>query len=394
MLGGCFSGSDIGKPTLPPPVVICVNAISQEVTDFDEFVGRTEPSATVEVQSRVSGFLETVDFQDGQLVAEGELLATIESDEYEAIHEQSLANIQLWKSKLKLAETSFGRFKDLLAKNSVSQAEYDESEAAVSEARSQIIAAEAAAARTDLDVKYTKILAPIAGRTDRAFVTPGNVVSGGVGAGTPLTRIVKDSPMFAYVDVDEQSVLSYKRRAREKGTGDAPGGALKSLQIPCMLRLQDEAEFTHSGYLDFAENRVDGATGTIRIRAVFENEDRFLTGGLFVRVRIPKGEPYTGVLIPEQCIATDQADKIAYVVNAKGQAELRVLELGARFDELRSVTSGITAGERVVFQGIQKVRPGLDVQAEMAPTETTSPIQDETATKTDVEAGEEKEPQS
>ncbi|MFK7738176.1 MAG: efflux RND transporter periplasmic adaptor subunit [Pirellulaceae bacterium] len=366
-MSGCSSGGNLGPPPMPTPVVICIEAQSRELTDFDEFVGRTEPSATVEVQARVAGFLQTVEFDDGQLVAEGDLLATIEPDEYDAIHKQALANIDLWKSKLNLAETSFKRFKELLGNNSVSQAEYDESEAAVSEARSQITAAEAAAARTALDLKYTRIVAPISGRSDRAYVTPGNIVSGGLGAGTLLTRIVDDTPMYAYVDVDEQSVLSYKRRAREAGTNDSASGALKSLRIPCLLKLQDESEFVHEGYLDFAENRVDGATGTIRIRAVYENADRFLTGGLFVRVRIPKGEPYIGVLIPEQCIATDQADKIAYVVNEAGEAELRVLELGSRFGGLRSVISGIEQGELVVYQGIQKVRPGAAVAAEVTP---------------------------
>ncbi|MFN3188996.1 MAG: efflux RND transporter periplasmic adaptor subunit [Aureliella sp.] len=350
---------------MPTPVVICIEAQSQEVTDFDEFVGRTDPSESVDVQSRVSGFLETVEFEDGQLVKAGDLLATIESDEYAAIHAQSLANIELWQSKLSLAETTFARYKELLANNSVSQAEYDETEAAVKEARSQITAAEAAAARTELDLKYTRILAPISGRTDRAYVTPGNVLNGGFGAGTLLTRIVNDTPMFAYIDVDEQSVLAYKRQALEAGKSNSESGALKDLQIPCLLKLQDEKEYTHEGYLDFAENRVDGGTGTIRIRAVFDNEDHFLTGGLFVRVKIPKGTPYTGVLIPEQCIATDQADKIAYVINGSGEAELRVLELGTKFGAMRSVVSGISAGEKVVYQGIQKVRPGAAVQAEM-----------------------------
>ncbi|MEM8736665.1 MAG: efflux RND transporter periplasmic adaptor subunit, partial [Planctomycetota bacterium] len=236
-LSSCSSASN-GKPqSLPAPVVICVEAQSRELTDFDEFVGRTEPSATVDVQSRVSGFLETVEFEDGQLVEKGQLLATIESVEYDAIHKQSLANIDLWKSKLSLAETTFERYKDLLAKNSVSKAEYDETEAAVKEARSQIAAAEAAAARTALDLKYTRISAPISGRTDRAYVTPGNVVNGGFGAGTLLTRIVEDTPMFAYVDVDEQSVLAYKRRVRAAGSGEDRDGSLKDLKIPCLLKL-------------------------------------------------------------------------------------------------------------------------------------------------------------
>lgn len=363
VLLGCGSKQNQLPGQLTKPVVICVTAGTQEVTDFDDFVGRTEPSETVDVQARVNGFLQTVDFVDGQLVSAGDVLATIEPDEYKAIHQQSLANIELWQSKLALAQTSFERFKELRKNNSVSQAEYDESEAAVQEAQSQITAANAAAARTELDVKYTNILAPISGRADRTLVTPGNVVTGGLGAGTLITRIVNDTPIFAYIDVDEQSVLHYKRLAREKGTNNSPDGALKDLSIPCFLKLQDEDEFEHEGVLDFIENQVDSGTGTIKLRGVFENTDHFLQGGLFVRVRIPKGKPYKSTLIPEQCIATDQADRIAYVVNDKNEVEIRVLELGSRIGTMRSIRKGIRAGEKVVYQGIQKVRPGMEVQA-------------------------------
>ena len=239
------------------------------------------------------------------------------------------------------------------------------------EAQSQIDASQAAADRAALDLKYTKIYAPIAGRANRTLVTPGNMVTGGLGQGTMLTSIVTETPMFAYIDVDELALLKYKRRVQAAG-GRAEGVELKDLNIPCFLQLQDETGYPHEGKLDFAENRIESSTGTIRLRGVFDNSDHLLEGGLFVRVKIPRGEPYEGVLIPEQCIALDQADRVAYVVNAKNEVEMRKLELGARFESMRSIRSGISAGEKVVFQGIQKVRPGMVVQPELAKAEKDS----------------------
>lgn len=361
---GC-SKQPTANQTKQTPVVLCVNAVSQELTDFDEFLGRTESSETVLVQARVSGFLESIEFKEGEPVQQGDLLATIESEEYDAIHKQSLANIKLWESRLALAEVTFGRYKELLAKNSVSQSEYDESQEQVFEAQSQVDAAKAESERTALDLKYTQILAPISGRADRALVTPGNMLTGGLGQGTALTTIVKDTPMFAYIDVDELALLNYKRRVQEAGGRDE-GVSLKDLKIPCFLQLQDEADYPHEGYLDFAGNSIDSATGTIRLRGVFDNQDHLLQGGLFVRVKIPSGEPYQGTLIPEQCIALDQADRIAYVVNSKNEVEMRKLELGARFGDMRAIRSGISEGDRVIYQGMQMVRPGMVVDPQDA----------------------------
>ncbi len=373
---GCSGSAGMAKKEAEPPVVICVEAIGQEIIDYDEFVGRTEASESVDVTARVSGYLRTVDFDDGQLVEQGQTLATIESDEYEAIHAQAVANVDLWKAKLTLAEATKRRFAELRKTDAISQSEFDESVAAVQEAESQIAAAEAATLRTSLDVAYCTVAAPISGRVDRAYMTPGNMVTGGLGKGTLLTRIVNDSPMYAYIDVDEQSVLAYKRRVRSEGRSRVDAsGSLKDLEIPCYLQLQDEDDFPHEGLLDFAENRVDAATGTIQIRGVFPNTDKLLQGGLFVRVRIPKGDPFAGVLIPEQCIAMDQADKIAFVVGESGQVERRTIQVGSRIGGFRSVKSGIQAGEKVVYKGLQRIRPGAQVKPaveEIAPPRTQS----------------------
>lgn len=374
LASGCGKGGDKKAPKLSPPKVVCTPARVQPITDFDEFVGRTEAVETVEIRSRVSGFLETIDFVDGASVKEGDLLATIETEEYAAIHQQSLARIALWESKLELGRSKLKRSQALIKTASISQEELDESVAGVGEAEASLVAARADAARTELDVKYTKIFAPIAGRIDRALVTPGNMLTGGLGSGTLITQIVSVAPIYAYLDVDEASILRYIRKARgaSAGTESQEQQSLAELNIPCYLQLNDELEAKHVGKLDFVENRVDKSTGTIRLRAVFSNEDRILRGGMFVRAKIPVSDPYDAVLIPETAIGTDQGFKFAYVVDAANKASRRTLKLGGMQGSMRIILDGIKANEKVIVRGIQRVRPGSEVAPVMEEVPTSS----------------------
>jgi RND family efflux transporter MFP subunit len=347
-----------------PVKVVPIQAIELDTVDFDEFIGRTEASETVEVRARVSGFIKSVEFEDGSTIAENQLLYKIEPDQYQAIYRQARSQIDLLSARSELAESKLVRAQKLIEAKAISQEEYEENVAAMKESQAAIVAAEADAGIAELDLKYTEVRAPIAGRIDRTLITPGNMVTGGLTQGTLLTRIVRNSPMFVYFDVDERSLLTYQRLlAERRQSSNETQASLKERKVPCFLQLQDENDFSHQGLLDFIENRADSDTGTIRVRGTFTNQDGLLTGGLFVRLRIPstKGK-YKAVLIPEMAIVSDQTAKSVFVIGSDKKVERRSIELGAQKSNLRVVTKGLQAGELIVLDGIQQMRDGATVE--------------------------------
>ena len=355
----------------PAPRVTVTDVVTQEIVDADEYTGSTEASEVVEVRARVFGFLKSIDFKDGDLVREGQTLFTIEPDEYEAIHQQSVARIALNTARYELAKSKLARNESTVRSGAISREEYEESVAAARESEAAIAAATADANRTAVDLKYTDIKAPINGRIDRALVSKGNLLTGGMGSGTMLTKIVNEQPMYVYFDVDERSLLRYLGRRSDEQI--ASPGSLRDLGLTCFVQLADETDFAHEGQIDFASAEVSASTGTARLRGVFKNEDRELVSGLFVRIRIPVGKPYLALLIPERALATDQNIKYVYVVDAKGTATRRVVELGAQRGDLRIVTSGLNAGDRVIVKGLQRVKPGQHVEAEVDQAPAAAP---------------------
>ncbi|HMP05474.1 MAG TPA: efflux RND transporter periplasmic adaptor subunit [Lacipirellulaceae bacterium] len=346
----------------PVPRVTVTPVVVQEVVDSDEYTGRTEASEIVEVRARVYGYLKTIDFQDGDFVEEGQPLFTIEPDEYQAIHDQALARIGLTTANYELAKSKLARNESLRPSGAISQEEYEESVAALLSSEAAVTAAKADANRTALDLKYTVVTAPTRGRIDRALVSLGNLLVGGMSSGTLLTTIVNEQPMYVYFDVDERSLLRYMRMRGEEAASTRPG-SLRTMDVACFVQLADD-DFKHEGRLDFAAAQVNASTGTARLRGVFANEDRRLVSGLFVRVRIPVSKPYQALLVPERALGTDQNIRYVYIVDDQGVAERRNVELGGQRGELRIVTSGLSAGEQVIVKGLQRVRPGQKVEAE------------------------------
>ena len=353
---GCGPSPASTQRQTPTPVIVPIRCIELDTIDFAEFIGKTEAFKTVEVRSRVSGFIKEVLFKEGADVKRGDILFKIEPDQYQAVLAQSESRITLLDSQLELAQTKLARAKKLIDVKAISQEELDENIASVKEANAKIAAAQADRAIAQLDVNYTDVKAEIDGRIDRALITEGNVVSGGLVGGTLLTRIVENNPMYAFFDIDERSLLGYQRLlAARSPTSQEP--KMVDNSYPCYMQLQDENAFERKGTLNFIENRADGATGTIRVRAQFDNQDNVLTGGLFVRIRIPKQlQSYKAVVIPEQAIVTDQTAKSVFVVTADKKIERRSITIGPQKGELRVISAGLQAGETIVWDGIQKVR--------------------------------------
>ncbi|MDZ4821537.1 MAG: efflux RND transporter periplasmic adaptor subunit [Planctomycetota bacterium] len=359
----------------PVPKVTVTPVVAQETTDADEYTGRTEASAIVEVRARVFGYLKTVDFKDGDFVKEGQTLFTIEPDEYQAIYNQSVSRIKLTTAKNDLAKANLARRAKLLPSGAISREEYEEAVAAVKETEATIATAEADAARTAIDLKYTVITAPISGRIDRAYVSRGNLLTGGLADGTLLTKIVQEQPMYVYFDIDEDSLLRYIKMRPDRDRTAEPG-SLRELDMKCYIQLSNEKDFPHVGTLDFASSEVNAKTGTARIRGVFPNTNRELASGMFVRVRVPIGKPYQALLIPERALVKDLNIPFVYVVDSNQIAARRDVKLGAQRGNMRIITSGLKAGEAVIVNGVQRVRPGQKVQATvMEPTLPKSSIE-------------------
>ena len=332
-------------PVVPAAPRVTVAPVEQQlVTEYEELTGHVDALETVELRARVSGHLESVRFQAGQLVQQGDVLFTIDPRWYRA-------QFDLAAARAEVAAREAARAEKLLAAAAISGEEVESRRAAAAEARAALETAK-------LDLEHTEVRAPIAGRIGRALVTPGNLVSGSPGTATLLTTLVSVGDAYVYADLDEATLLKFNRLAREGRILTRNG------RIPVELQLSDESGYPRHGYIESADNRVNPATGSLALRLVFPNDDNALIPGLFARVRIPVSEPQSALLVSECAIGTDQSQKFVLTVGADNTVAYRTVKLGTVVEGKRVVREGLQPGETIIVNGLQRVRPGMTVAPE------------------------------
>jgi RND family efflux transporter MFP subunit len=343
VLAGC---SEPAPPPEAPPLVEVATPLSERVSDWDDYSGRFEPMDTVEVRPRVAGAIESVHFEDGQVVREGQLLFVIDPRPYAAELAHALAQVAGARAELANADAELKRAQALVGNKLISEADAEVRVAAQLRAAAGLAAAEASVQTAELNLSFTRVAAPLTGRASYRRLAPGNIVSADT---TVLTTIVTEDPIRFLFDVPESALLKYKREA---------GGANASRVD---IRLQDETEYRWEGRVDFLDNALDRSSGTIRLRAIVENPDGFISPGMFGQLRLFATQPFDALLVPDQAIVTDQTRQVVYVVDAEGAVGQKVVRPGRLIDGLRVIAEGLTLEDRVIISGVQRARPGRRV---------------------------------
>ena len=382
---GCDQKTSGGAPPKPTPTVAVIEPVEKELADFVEFTGWTDAVESVEIRARVSGYLKEIQFKAGGEVAAGDLLFQIDPRTYEAEVARSEGALATVQAQLKKFHAELDRTQVLREKGINTQADLDQAIAAQSEAAASIQSAEANLSKAKLDLDFTKVTAPVAGRTSRERITAGNLVAADL---TLLTTIVSLEPIYAYFDVDERTMLDIQQRIREKRMKSA-----REHKVEVRLGLANETGFPHGGMIDLVDNRVSATTGTIQVRGKFPNpiirskraeaaaddktvegaanseggdddKDRILTPGLFVRIQFQMGPPQSRLLVPELTLAQQQGQRYVFVVKSDNTVERRNVTVSRKDGSWRVVESGLQSGERVIVQGHLRVRPGMEVKTE------------------------------
>jgi RND family efflux transporter MFP subunit len=353
----------------PPPEVTVAKPVKKLVTDYDEYVGRFVAVDYVEVRARVSGYLDSIHFTDGQLVKAGDPLFTIDRRPFQASLDQTKAAVEQSKANLAFAEAELKRGKDLVRGTTISQQTFDQRVQAKRVAEASVTAQEAAERQAELDLQFTELKAPVTGRIGDRRVSVGNLVTGGTSGNTTLlATIVSVDPIRFEFTMDEASYLRYLNAA----TGAQAKTTDRGMTLPVQLKLIDESDYTHEGKIDFVDNAVDRSTGTIRARAVFPNPDGKLTPGMFGRIRIPTSPPAEALLVPDTAIATEQVRKFVYAVGDNNVATPKYVTLGPVVDGLRVITAGLGPEDSVIVNGLMRVRPGAKVTPQQQSAEATA----------------------
>ena len=360
LLAGCGEGQK--QAAAPPPKVTVANPIKHTIVDQDEYVGRFVPVDVVEVRARVSGYLDKINFTDGQIVKQGDLLFTIDKRPFQNTLDQARANLETAKSNVAFTQSDLARGQQLVRERTISEQIYEQRAQAFRNAQASVAANEAMVRQAELDLEYTEPRAPITGRIGDRRVTQGNLVTGGAGGNTTLlATIVSIDPIRFEFTFDEGALLRYQRLA----SGSNEVGGLGGTAV--RLKLLDETDFSHAARMDFVDNVIDRATGTIRGRAQLSNANGLFTPGMFARVQVPASAPYQALMIPDAAIGSEQARKFVYVIDQDNVARLRYVTLGQLVDDLRVIKDGLSAGDRVVVNGLMRVRQGQKVTPDEQP---------------------------
>jgi RND family efflux transporter MFP subunit len=354
-LSGCGKQAQAPQGQSAPPVTVA-QPLAKKITDWDEYTGRFTAVQSVELRARVSGYLDSIKFTDGQLVDKGQLLFVIDPRPFQATLDKARADLKVEESRRDLAQLDLARAVKLLAARAVSQEEYDTRAQTQAQTQAAVASAAAAVRNAELDLEFTEIRAPFAGRIGDRKIDIGNLVTGGAGGATLLATIVTQDPIYFEFDGSEADYLKYVRLAT---AGTRPSSRDAPNQV--MVKLMDEAKWTHTGRMNFVDNQLDPNSGTVRGRAVLANPGSVFQPGMFGRLRLIGSGQYDALLVPDESIVSDQATKLVMVIAEDGTVTPRPVELGPKVDGLRVIKSGIAATDKVVISGLTRARPGSKV---------------------------------
>jgi RND family efflux transporter MFP subunit len=386
-LFGCSKKTETA--VMPPLLVTIAKPMEREIVNYEEFTGNTAAVDSVDIRARVSGYLAKIGFSEGATVKTGDALFIIDQRPYQAALDQAQANLEQAKAQLALAQSNYERSDQLHKAGVIDQQQYDTDLANRNAANATVLGNQAALETAQLNFAFTEVRSPIDGQTSTYKYTIGNLIAAGDITRTGvLTSVVSVDPVYVYVNVDERAFLTYQEMVR---TGKIQ--LTEGSKTPMEMQLANESTYPHVGYIDFVDNQVDPSTGTIRVRGVFPNKDRVLLPGLFARVRIPSGPKFKGLLISDLAIGYDQGQPIVYVVDEHNLAKAKPVKLGAISNGLRVVESGINPDERIVVNGIVRIRPGVSVTPEQGNmADFSGTLRREIAIEPTREAGEGKNP--
>ncbi len=353
LAAGCQKGAAPPPPPKAPVEVKYVRPTEAPVTPFEEFGGRALSPETVELRSRVSGYLTRVNFQDGQDVKKGDVLFEIEDTVYKAALAQAEATVKEREAEINRLKTQLDRAKRLIASQATTDQELERLTFEAAGAEAARDAAIALRDRAKLDVGFTRVVAPITGRIGRRLVDPGNLVQADT---TPLAIVVSLNPIYAYFDYDERSVLRMRRLVEQGRLTEAP-----DRNQPVGLALAGETEYLQSGKINWVDNQIDMGTGTLRARVEVSNPKGLISPGMFVRLRVPVGPEERALMVPEEALGADQGQRYVYVINGADEIEYRRVEVGLLSNGMQVVESGVSAGDRIVVTGLQRIRPKTKV---------------------------------